>query len=368
MIANRAAERLLGYAPGEMAGRALADLYPPEEGRAAAARAMEAARTEDRVEDDGWRRAPRRFAPARVLRARRPPRDVDGGAAGFALEMHAARVRPQVEAELRARLAREEEARERAEEASRARDEFLATLSHELRTPLTAIMGWAHLLRTGNLDEASRERALETIERNAHLEAQLTADILDVARIITGKLRLQIQGVEAAQIVEAAVESVRQQRGGQAHRAAASASDGGRGAIAADPDRLQQVVGNLLTNADQVHPRRWRGARPRGRAARTASPSRSPTPGKASRPTCCPTSSSGSGRAGPRARGKGGLGLGLAIVHHIVELHSGQRARGERGRGPWIHVHRPASLARASGRCRPWPPPRSASILLRSTT
>ena len=124
--------------------------------------------------------------------------------------MHAARVRPQVEAELRARLAREEEARERAEEASRARDEFLATLSHELRTPLTAIMGWAHLLRTGNLDEVSRERALETIERNAHLEAQLTADILDVARIITGKLRLQIQGVEAAQIVEAAVESVRQ--------------------------------------------------------------------------------------------------------------------------------------------------------------
>jgi PAS domain S-box-containing protein len=171
-LANRAAEEFLGYGPGELAGRALADLYSAEGGGAGACeRALAAARADGRVEDEGWRvrRDGSRTRAGFVISA------VPAG--GFTLELR--EVRPDGEAALRARLAREEEARECAEEASRARDEFLATLTHELRTPLTAIMGWAHLLRTGNLDEATRARALETIERNVRLQAQLTADILE---------------------------------------------------------------------------------------------------------------------------------------------------------------------------------------------
>jgi PAS domain S-box-containing protein len=343
LLANRAAEQLLGYAEGALVGRALADLYTPEEGQAAAARAMESARTET-VEEDGWRVCSdgTRLRACCVLSAL----SAASGSAAFALEIDPARARPQVESQLRARLAREEEARERAEEASRARDEFLATLSHELRTPLTAIMGWAHLLRTGNLDEASRARALETIERNAHLEAQLTADILDVARIITGKLRLQIQGVEAAQIVEAAVENVRQNAAAKRIQLRTTI-ESGRGGIAADPDRLQQVIGNLLTNAIKFTPE---GGEVRVHVAAQADS------------VTIEVSDTGEGipaevlphiferfrQGGSKARGKGGLGLGLAIVQHIVELHSGhvRAASLGSGRGSTFTVQLPSITER----------------------
>jgi len=327
LLANRAAERLLGYAEGALVGRALADLYPPDEGRAAAARALESARTET-VEEDGWRVRSdgSRLRACCVLSAL----PAASGSAAFALEIDPAKARPQVESQLRVRLAREEGARQRAEEASRARDEFLATLSHELRTPLTAIMGWAHLLRTGNLDEASRARALETIERNAHLQAQLTADILDVARIITGKLRLQIQGVEAAQIVEAAVENVRQNAAAKRIRLRTTVD--GRGGIAADPDRLQQVIGNLLTNAIKFTPEGGEVQVSVAAGADSVTIEVTDT-GEGIAPDMLPHIFERFRQGGAKARGKGGLGLGLAIVQHIVELHSGKVRAASEGTG-----------------------------------
>src|SRR4030095_10234706 len=104
-------------------------------------------------------------------------------------------------------LSREHAAREEAESANRAKDEFLATVSHELRTPLNAILGWAHMLRTNRLDNVTQGRALETIERNAKSQAQLIEDILDVSRIVAGKLNLEVRPIELANVVDAAIDA-----------------------------------------------------------------------------------------------------------------------------------------------------------------
>src|SRR5687768_11629405 len=144
-------------------------------------------------------------------------------------------------------------AREEAEAASRLKDEFLATLSHELRTPLNAILGWTAMLRHGQVDPSRFQRGLEVIDRNAHAQAQLVEDVLDMARVITGKLRLELRPVSVATIVDAAVEALR------------PAADAKRitleirrrsdpPLVRADPDRLQQIFWNLLSNAVKFTP------------------------------------------------------------------------------------------------------------------
>ena len=139
-------------------------------------------------------------------------------------------------------------ARAQAEEANRMKDEFLATVSHELRTPLNAIVGWSHMLRTRSFDDATTTRALETIERNAKSQAQIVEDILDVSRIITGKLRLDVQPVDLATIIDAALDSVRPAVEAKEIRLQAIL-DSRAGPVSGDANRLQQVVWNLLANA-----------------------------------------------------------------------------------------------------------------------
>ena len=145
-------------------------------------------------------------------------------------------------------LAREQRAREEAEHANRLKDEFLATLSHELRTPLNAVLGWAVTLRTAQLDEPTRIRALEAIERNARAQSQLIEDLLDISRIVTGKLRLDVRLVEPIAVVEAALEAMRPAARAKSIELTPSL-DPRAGPVYGDPDRLQQVVWNLLTNA-----------------------------------------------------------------------------------------------------------------------
>jgi CheY-like chemotaxis protein len=217
-------------------------------------------------------------------------------------------------------------------QANRIKDEFLATLSHELRTPLNAIVGWTRLLRTGRLDERTGGRALETIDRNATLQAKLVEDLLDVSRIITGKLRLRIANVDPISVMEAAINSVRPAAEAKAIRIDA-ALDSSAGLIAADGDRLQQVMWNLLSNAikftqagGHVCVRMQRG--PGGLTIRVEDD------GAGIEPAFLPYVFDRFRQAdSSTTRNHGGLGLGLAIVRHLVELHGGTVHAESRGEG-----------------------------------
>jgi signal transduction histidine kinase len=226
----------------------------------------------------------------------------------------------------------EREARSEAEAASRLKDEFLATVSHELRTPLTAVLGWIHILRGGRLDEEAASRALETIERNARSQNQLIEDLLDVSRIITGKLRLDVRPVDPTSVIESAIEAVlpaAEAKGIQLSKAI----DSGVSSISGDPARLQQVVWNLLSNAIKFTPS---GGRVEVKLERVNSHIE------------ISVSDSGDGikreflpyvfdrfrqEDGTTARRYGGLGLGLAIVRHLVELHGGTVQADSSGEG-----------------------------------
>ncbi len=216
----------------------------------------------------------------------------------------------------------EQEARSVAENANRLKDEFLATVSHELRTPLNSILGWATMLRSGNFDAATTARALETIERNARSQAQLIEDLLDVSRIVSGKLRLDVRPIELGPIIEAAVEAV--------HPAAEAKEitlrqviDSNAGAISGDSERLQQVIWNLLTNAIKFSPK---NSRVELRLERVGSFIQIivKDSGKGIEPEFLPHVFELFRQAeGQITRAQGGLGLGLAIVSKIVEMHGG---------------------------------------------
>ena len=207
-------------------------------------------------------------------------------------------------------------------EASRLKDEFLATVSHELRTPLTAILGWAHLLRGGQLDKEGATKALEVVERSARAQSQLIDDLLDVSRIITGKLRLDVRQVDPGSFIEAAVESVRPAADAKDVRIQ-KVMDTGVVSVAGDPARLQQVVWNLLSNSIKFTPR---GGRVQVRLERINSHIEiavSDT-GVGIEPEFLPHVFERFRQADQTTtRNHSGLGLGLAIVRHLVELHGG---------------------------------------------
>ncbi len=232
------------------------------------------------------------------------------------------RVREWAEQERARLLVLEQAARKQAEEANRTKDEFLATLSHELRTPLNAILGWVQVLRTGKLDPAAGARALETIERNARSQAQLIADLLDVSRIITGKLRLDFKPVELRRIIDSALETVR-----PAADAKGILLDISIGPLASpalgDADRLQQVIWNLLSNAIKFTPRAGR-VEVRLREEGGNAVIRVTDSGIGIRPDFLPYVFDRFRQAeGSITRTHGGLGLGLSIVRHLIELHGG---------------------------------------------
>jgi PAS domain S-box-containing protein len=219
-------------------------------------------------------------------------------------------------------LASEKEARSQAEVANRTKDEFLATVSHELRTPLNAILGWTRMLRSGAVEPKSLARVLETIERNARAQTQLVEDILDVSRIIAGKLRVDIRKIDLHSVVRAALDSVRpaaEARGVELSYALSPES----AEFVGDPDRLQQVFWNLLSNAIKFTPR---GGRVEARVDRDRSHVRimvSDT-GAGISPGFLPLVFDRFRQADSSiTRAQGGLGLGLAIVRHLVEVHGG---------------------------------------------
>jgi PAS domain S-box-containing protein len=220
-------------------------------------------------------------------------------------------------------LAREQQALAESEAANRSKDEFLATLSHELRTPLTSMLGWVRMLRGARLDAEQTARALETIERNTRLQAKLIDDLLDVSRIVAGKIKVEQQQVDLAAVVSEAVQSLRREAEVAAvELAVALAHDAG--AVIGDVVRLQQIVANLLSNAIKFTPPGGRIAVVLERIEDTSVRLVVRDSGVGIRPELLPRIFDRflQGDAS-RTRGRGGLGLGLAIVRHLVELHGG---------------------------------------------
>jgi CheY-like chemotaxis protein/two-component sensor histidine kinase len=236
------------------------------------------------------------------------------------------------------------------------KDEFLATVSHELRTPLNAILGWVRMLRTDSIRPEKKVHALETIERNASVQSQLIEDLLDVSRIITGKLRLDVTTVDIGSVVESAIEAVRPAATAKgvvlSHVVAADAAP-----IFGDPDRLQQVVWNLLANGVKFTPRGGdvtvKVLRRDGLVDIIVSDT-----GQGIAPEFLPHVFERFRQAdATTTRTYGGLGLGLAIVRSLVELHGGNaKVDSEgRGRGTTFTVSLPISPVRSSRFERPPP-------------
>jgi signal transduction histidine kinase/CheY-like chemotaxis protein/putative methionine-R-sulfoxide reductase with GAF domain len=229
-----------------------------------------------------------------------------------------------------------------AQQANQAKDQFLATLSHELRTPINAVYGWARMLRDSRLDAEARGRGLEAIERNARAQVQLIDDLLDVSRIISGKLRLDVRPVDVATVVEAALDAVRPAAGAKGVRLH-TVLDPRTPPIMGDPDRLQQVVWNLLTNAVKFTPRGGRVEVTLRRASSHLELLVADT-GCGIEPDLLPHLFERFRQGDPA---HGGLGIGLALARHLAELHGGTvvAASGGAGQGATFTVRLPVGVA-----------------------
>jgi CheY-like chemotaxis protein len=235
-----------------------------------------------------------------------------------------------------------------AEEANRLKDEFLAVLSHELRTPLNAILGWARILRAGTLGPDDVPRAIETIERNAQAQAQLIEDLLDVSRIVSGKLRLEMRPVDIGEVVSEAMDTVRPTADARGVTLTAAISH--TGPVSGDAQRLRQVIWNLLSNSIKFTPK---GGSVHVRAEQTIATVRLSVAdsGQGIDPEFLPhvfdRFRQGATTAGVARRT--GLGLGLAIVRHLVEAHGGtvHAASDGPGKGATFTVELPVMVGRA---------------------
>jgi PAS domain S-box-containing protein len=251
-----------------------------------------------------------------------PIKDAEGNILGAILVFRDVTQRREADRERTGLLAQEQEARRFAEVTGRLKDEFLATVSHELRTPLTATLGWVTMLRAGKLDQATAAKALATIDRNIKSQAQLVEDLLDISRIITGKIRIEPRPLYPASLIGAAVDALRPTAELRGIRVR-TVLDSSAGPVMADAERLQQVIWNLLANAIKFTPRGGQvtiglevagqsveiGVTDTGRGI-----TREFLPFVFERFTQADSSFS---------RAHGGLGMGLAIARSLVELHGG---------------------------------------------
>jgi signal transduction histidine kinase len=311
---------------------------------------MENAAANGRSEDERWhvRKDGTERWISGVLTALRDPA---GELRGFAKVMRDSTAQRAATLEREELLQREFRSRQQAEEANRTKDAFLATLSHELRTPLNAMLGWTRMLATGQLADAQIPRAITIVERNAQVQAQLVAELLDVSRISTGKLQLQLQSVAIDQVIETAVESLRHvalakdivitTRLGEGESEVSASIDG-------DPDRLQQVMFNVLSNAIKFTP-------PRGtidvELATRADDAEITVrdSGKGIAPELLPRIFDQFQQGERGEAPTSGLGLGLAIARHIIELHRGTiEARSDgHGQGATFIVRLPRTTGTA---------------------
>ncbi|MGA2229894.1 MAG: ATP-binding protein [Tepidisphaeraceae bacterium] len=360
---NESAERMFGYTAEEMVGKPITILFPP-----------------DRLDEepkilDQLRRGQRvdHFETIRVCKDGRlidvsvtisPVKDASGRVIGVSKVARDVTSIKRVLREREESLEREKAARAEAERVSRVKDEFLATLSHELRTPLNAILGWATILLTQRTTSAEDlKQGLETIERNARAQAQLIEELLDMSRIVNGKLRLDVQPVDLQEVVSDAVESVRPAAASKGIRLT-KVLDPRSGPVTGDPDRLQQVLWNLLSNAIKFTPRGGRVQvflrRVNSHVEITVADSGQGIaadflPQLFTRFTQADTST---------ARRHGGLGLGLALVKSLIELHGGNVMATSAGldQGATFVISLPVTALHADTAADVFAPPPSATI------
>jgi PAS domain S-box-containing protein len=341
---NPAAERILGYTAAEAIGQNIRLIIPPDRWSEEDDVLARIGRGE-RVDHFETVRRAKDGHMLNISLTVSPIRDRTGKIVGASKVARDITDRKRAEQELERLLASEKESRRQAEEASRLKDEFLAVVSHELRTPLNAITGWASLLLMRPLDDRTKH-AIETIQRNAQTQTQLIADLLDVSRIVTGQLRLNVRSFQLIPVIEAAIEVVRPGIDAKSIRLE-TIFDPSAGPIAGDPDRMQQIFWNLLSNAVKFTPR---GGRIQVRLQRTNSHVEvvvSDT-GKGIDPKLLPFVFDRF-RQGDSSttREHGGLGLGLAIVRHLVELHGGvvNAYSGGEGKGSEFIVQVPTLIS-----------------------
>lgn len=327
---NRAAERIFGWTAGEAVGRQIRLIIPPERwpeedeilarlGRGERIDHFETIRvTKDgRLIDISLTISPIRDESGRIVAASTIARDITE--------------KRRLEEERNRLLEREQQARVAAEALNRAKDQFLATISHELRTPLTSILGWARLLQSGQLDERVEQRAVSAIVNGAVMQARLVEDLLDLSRIVTGRLRLDMAPVDLRAVVDAALDAVRPAASAKDITLIATLADVGRMRGAAD--RLQQVVWNLAMNAVKFTPRGGHVEvvlRRQGDSAELVvtddgegiSPDRLPHVFEEFWQEDSSTT-----------RAHSGLGLGLTLVRRLVELHGGDVRAESAGKG-----------------------------------
>jgi len=324
VLFNRAAEQMLGWKASEILGQPLDRLLPArfrEVHAAHIARFGQTGVTARSMRSPGDLVALRADGQEIPIEATISQVEVDGHKI-YTVILRDITERKKAEAEQTRLLAGEQAARDAVEAAGRAKDEFLASLSHELRAPLNTILMWAHLLRDGRLDQAAAASALETIERSTKAQVQIIADLLDVSRIVSGKLALETVPVDPSAITQAALDVVRPAALAKDIRLE-TALDHAAGPVLADPNRLQQVLWNLFSNAVKFTPR---GGSVAVSLRRLGSHVEFVVrdSGEGISPEFLPHVFARFRQAdGSTTRTHGGLGLGLSIARQLVELHGG---------------------------------------------
>ena len=341
---NRAAQAMFGWTAAEAVGQRITLIIPRErwpEQDEVLARVCKGESIDHfdtvRVRKSGERIdvsltvSPVKDARGRIIGASKIARDVSD--------------RKRAETERTKLLQTVQQAREEAEELNRSKDQFLAVLSHELRTPLNAIFGWARMLQSAAMDEATSRRAIDAILRNATAQVQLVEDLLDVSRIITGKMRLDVQWLDLKSVIESALDAVQPAASAKGLKIE-TVLDPNAGPVVGAADRLRQVVWNLLMNAIKFTPRDGR-VQVHLRKLKSHVEIVVSDSGEGIQPEILPFIFDRFRQGdSTTTRPHGGLGLGLALVRHLVDLHGGRvRAASEGpGRGATFVVELPVAI------------------------
>ena len=328
---NRGAEQMFGYNAAEAIGRHITLIIPPEL-HPEEHDVLAHLRRGEKIDHYETVRQTKDGRKLNISLTVSPIKDAQGRIIGASKVARDVTLRKRADEERERIRAREEAARRTAEEANRLKDDFLATVSHELRNPLNSIVGWAGLLRSGKLDEKTVRRAVDAILRGAQAQDQIISDLLDVARIVNGRLRLDIRPVQLVEVLESAIDTVRPAAEAKQIRLQ-TLLDPAASPLAGDPDRLRQVFWNLLSNAVKFTSKSGRIQILSQRINSHIEIIVSDT-GIGIEPQLLPyvfdrfrQADSGSNRQ------SSGLGLGLAIVRNLVELHGGTVGAESKGPG-----------------------------------